>query len=167
MSIKCPRTNAAFKQVTFDGITVDISTGCGGIWFDNAEIKKFECANDTYGSHLIQMATPYMREDLDTFPRIRCPHHHDMTMMRRYFSPKRAVEVDECPECGGIWLDPGELGKIRSLFENPWERREAIENLTRIHAIESGFESTLHEIKFSVQRTEIISIFVSDVLVDG
>jgi Zn-finger nucleic acid-binding protein len=34
-------------------------------------------------------------------------------MLRRWFSRKREVEIDECPACGGHWLDAGELAKIR------------------------------------------------------
>jgi Zn-finger nucleic acid-binding protein len=47
--------------------------------------------------------------------------------MRHFFSVKKEVQVDECPGCGGIWLDAGELGKIRSLFETEQERHEAAE----------------------------------------
>ena len=48
--------------------------------------------------------------------------------MRRHFvSTKHEVEVDECSGCGGIWLDAGELGQIRSQFDSEDERSEAAE----------------------------------------
>ena len=40
-------------------------------------------------------------------------------------SVKRKVEIDECPGCGSIWLDAGELGDIRSLFKTEEEKIEA------------------------------------------
>jgi Zn-finger nucleic acid-binding protein len=46
-------------------------------------------------------------------------------MMRHFFSVKREVEVDECAACAGIWLDAGELKRIRSLFNTEEERRQA------------------------------------------
>jgi Zn-finger nucleic acid-binding protein len=46
-------------------------------------------------------------------------------MMRHYFSVREEVEVDECPGCGGVWLDQGELRKIRSLFRSEEERDRA------------------------------------------
>jgi len=46
-------------------------------------------------------------------------------MMRHFFSVKKQVEVDECPNCAGVWLDAGELGKIRSLFKTEEERHKA------------------------------------------
>ena len=35
------------------------------------------------------------------------------------------VEIDHCIECGGIWLDSGELGKIRDQFETEADREKA------------------------------------------
>ena len=35
-------------------------------------------------------------------------------MMRHPFSVKREIEIDECPNCAGYWLDHGELDAIRN-----------------------------------------------------
>ena len=52
-------------------------------------------------------------------------------MFRIYFfciaDIKKQVEVDECPGCGGFWLDTGELSKIRSLFDTEEQRHKAAE----------------------------------------
>ena len=36
----------------------------------------------------------------------------DTLLMRHFFSAKRAVTVDECPTCAGVWLDAGELEMV-------------------------------------------------------
>jgi Zn-finger nucleic acid-binding protein len=46
-------------------------------------------------------------------------------MMRHFFSVKRQVAVDECPSCGGYWLDVGELAAIRTEFKTEVERNQA------------------------------------------
>jgi Zn-finger nucleic acid-binding protein len=46
-------------------------------------------------------------------------------MMRHFFSAKRQVVVDECPSCGGHWLDPGELRTIRTEYASEEEREHA------------------------------------------
>ena len=46
-------------------------------------------------------------------------------MMRHFESAKRGVTVDECPECGGDWLDPGELRNIRDEFPTEAARTQA------------------------------------------
>lgn len=40
-------------------------------------------------------------------------------------SAKRKVAVDECPSCGGHWLDPGEHVKIQTEFVSEEEREQA------------------------------------------
>ena len=65
-------------------------------------------------------------------------------MQRHYFSVKRQVEVDECPACGGFWLDAGELVAIRELFGSEEEAREAARSLF----------GDLVEDSFAAQRAE-------------
>jgi Zn-finger nucleic acid-binding protein len=43
-----------------------------------------------------------------------CPRCAGVKLHRHFFSAKRRVEVDECPGCGGYWLDAGELALIRA-----------------------------------------------------
>eukprot|EP01093_Parvamoeba_rugata_P007465 TRINITY_DN2203_c0_g2_i1.p1 TRINITY_DN2203_c0_g2~~TRINITY_DN2203_c0_g2_i1.p1 ORF type:complete len:135 (-),score=15.09 TRINITY_DN2203_c0_g2_i1:317-721(-) len=50
--------------------------------------------------------------DVDLTARINCPKCPNIVMMRRFFTPLHVVEIDECPSCAGIWLDPSELHKI-------------------------------------------------------
>jgi Zn-finger nucleic acid-binding protein len=46
-------------------------------------------------------------------------------MMRHFWSVKRAVTIDECPECGGVFLDAGELAGIRTEFVTEAARHAA------------------------------------------
>ena len=43
-----------------------------------------------------------------------CPRCAGVKLHRHFFSAKRRVEVDQCPNCGGYWLDAGELALIRA-----------------------------------------------------
>ncbi len=45
--------------------------------------------------------------------------------MQHFFSVKKEVAVDECPKCAGIWLDYGELGRIRKQFHSEADRKKA------------------------------------------
>src|SRR3989442_11798551 len=51
---------------------------------------------------------------VDFKKRRNCPKCGDVVLMRHYYSKKRGVMVDECPNCAGFWLDAGELEQIRS-----------------------------------------------------
>jgi Zn-finger nucleic acid-binding protein len=115
------------EEVTIEGIAVDVCReGCGGIWFDAFELKKVDEKHESAGESLLDYGR---REDIavDHSGRHTCPKCLDMLMMRHFFSVKQAVEVDECPSCGGFWLDAGELAGIRDQFENEEEKKEAAE----------------------------------------
>ncbi|MDX9910328.1 MAG: zf-TFIIB domain-containing protein [Phycisphaerales bacterium] len=46
---------------------------------------------------------------MDTDPRIACPND-GVTMDRLAIA---GIAIDRCPSCGGIWLDSGELARVR------------------------------------------------------
>ena len=123
--MKCPACSNQLQQIEADGITVDVCKGgCGGLWFDNFEIKKFDEPHESAGQALLDIQRD-QKITVDHTKRVKCPKCEDMIMMRHFFSVKRQVQVDECPGCGGFWLDAGELGKVRSLFNTEAERHQA------------------------------------------
>ncbi len=98
--------------------------GCAGIWFDTFELEKVDESHEAAGERLLdvegngQVAIDHERSRT-------CPRCDDQIMMRHFFSVQRAVEVDECPACGGFWLDQGELGTIRTQYASEEERKQA------------------------------------------
>lgn len=138
--IKCPRTGEPMLEVEIDGVVVDVSTGCGGVWFDTMEVKKFDEQHEDAGEELIRLMEQYHKDFPNEEQRLRCPRGCDAVMMRRFFSPKRNVELDECPGCGGIWLDPGELAMIRTLFKTEAQRQEAGRAFVQELAQEAGLK---------------------------
>ena len=123
--MRCPACSNSMQQMNAGGIKVDVCKGgCGGIWFDNFELKKFDEPHESEGVMLLEIERD---ESIVTDPekRLKCPRCDDIVMMRHFFSVKKKVEVDECPGCGGFWLDAGELANIRSLFETEEQRHKA------------------------------------------
>jgi len=125
--MKCPACGNELQQMNVGGISVDVCKGgCGGTWFDNFEIKKFDEAHESAGESLLDIE----RDEslvVDHTKRLKCHKCEDVVMMRHFFSVKKEVEVDECPGCGSIWLNVGELPKIRSLYSTEEEREKAAE----------------------------------------
>jgi len=123
--MKCPRTGSELKPVKVGGITVDVSEECGGIFFDNFELEKFdeesELRGEVLAEHLKQFKAPLLNEN----ERINCPKCVTTVMRRFYYSPKNQIEIDECVTCNGIWLDTGELERLRELFPTQ-ELREQV-----------------------------------------
>lgn len=123
--MKCPACDNQMTKVEVGGVEVDVCRGgCGGIWFDQYEFKKFDEPHEEAGTELLEVEIdPNVKVDLSE--RRSCPKCDGFTMMRHFFSIKHEVEIDECAGCAGIWLDAGELNKIRSLFNSEEEKRAA------------------------------------------
>ncbi len=143
--MKCPRTGTQLTEVEIDGVKVDLSEACGGVWLDNFELKKFDEAHEFAGEKLIELMSKYANNDFDPDQRLKSPRHPEIVMMRRFYSPKRQIEIDECPQCGGIWLDAGELAKIRELFPTEEARKRAGREFVDEVLKNSGFEQMLKE----------------------
>lgn len=123
--MKCPACSRYLQSMTFSAVTVEVCKGgCGGIWFDAFELKKVDEPHESAGKALLGVERN-PRITVDHSQRRGCPGCTAVVMMRHFFSAKRQVEVDECPKCGGFWLDSGELARIRSEYQTEAERNAA------------------------------------------
>jgi uncharacterized protein len=121
--MRCPVCANVLSRKTVGGITVDVCDGgCGGIWFDRYELMKVDESHESAGEELLDVERA-VGVGVDHGERGSCPKCADgVVMMRHFSSVKRRVTVDECPSCGGYWLDVGELAAIRTEFETQEER---------------------------------------------
>jgi uncharacterized protein len=124
--VNCPACGHSLSSRPVGGLTVDVCDGgCGGIWFDHFELRRVDERAESAGESLLDV-----RRDpgvvVDPTERYRCPKcTDDVVLMRHFWSVKRAVTIDECPECGGFFLDAGELGRIRDEFPTEAARHAA------------------------------------------
>ena len=121
--MKCPACERPLTVIQVGTLQVDACVeGCGGIWFDAFELKRVDDANDVVGEPLLHIRRG---ETISVDPSRKrdCPRCPDLKLKRHLFSPKSGVVVDECPGCGGYWLDDGELAKIRE--ERAWLAEQA------------------------------------------
>ncbi|WP_334061955.1 zf-TFIIB domain-containing protein [Alteromonas genovensis] len=131
--MKCPRTHTTLKQVSVGKVPVYYSEACGGVLLENNTLSHFENPQDKRGNVLAKHLSQFHCELVSKNKRIRCPKCPDTVMLQRFYSPLHAVEIDECPGCGAIWLDTGELGKIQSLMLNEKERALLRNELMKKH----------------------------------
>jgi len=129
--MKCPRTGSLLKRVKLGKIEIEISEECAGIFFDQFELERFDEKHEIEGEVLIKHLSKFKPIVLKNDSRINCPKCENVVMMRRFYSPKHIVEIDECPGCAGIWLDAGELDLIRKHFSTESERLAMCEQLTK------------------------------------
>ncbi len=123
--MECPACNRNLKQVNVVGVAVDIcEDGCGGIWFDQTELEKFDERHEYDGGVLLDIHRD-SNISIDMNKKRGCPKCRDVVMYKHFFSIKRKIEVDECYNCGGFWLDHGALSQIRKQFKTEGERDKA------------------------------------------
>jgi Zn-finger nucleic acid-binding protein len=112
--MKCPACYNELTPLQVGSLTVDVcQSGCGGIWFDAFELQRVDQEEEAAGQPLLELK----REPgvlVDPARKRECPRCPGIKLHRHFFSARRRVDVDECPNCGGYWLDAGELAAIRA-----------------------------------------------------
>ncbi|HSU52787.1 MAG TPA: zf-TFIIB domain-containing protein [Candidatus Dormibacteraeota bacterium] len=112
--MKCPACFNELSEVQVGSVKVDVCQGgCGGIWFDAFELQQVDEQAEAAGDHLLEISRDHTIV-VDPKRKRECPKCEGVKLMRHFFSAKRDVEVDQCPNCAGYWLDAGELARIRA-----------------------------------------------------
>jgi Zn-finger nucleic acid-binding protein len=112
--MKCPACFNELTQLQVGSLVVDACQGgCGGIWFDSFELQQVDEESEAAGEPLLHIQRDE-RLIVDLSRKRECPRCAGVKLHRHFFSAKRRVEVDQCPNCGGYWLDAGELALIRA-----------------------------------------------------
>ncbi len=121
----CPVCNVEMKKVKVGDVILDECPKCHGIFFDAFELKKMDEIDEYADDPELQRLLSYERVNDERDFQLICPNCGSK-MVRRKYNLKSDVYIDECYNCGGIWLDAGELKAIRESYMTPEEAREAI-----------------------------------------
>ena len=145
--INCPACGKRMHKVYMSeqNINLDVCVnGCGGIYFDNREFKTVDEPHEDI-SPLIKALEGKTFKKVDESETRICPVC-GMNMVKHYASAKHEVQIDECYGCGGIFLDNGELEKIRAEYATEEERAaDAVNELYKKAGVELGEFKAKHE----------------------
>lgn len=89
---------------------MDVCQSCTGVWFDEGELGKVVNSGDS--THFKEFSSDSRPEGIEaSHLQRRCPKCGDVltSYHYQYTSP---IILDCCDECGGIFVDPGELNEI-------------------------------------------------------
>jgi len=110
----CPACSRKLTETQVGAVAVDVCHGgCGGIWFDAFELQRVDEQHEAAGERLLEIPRD-PAVVVDATRKRACPRCDGIKLKRHFFSARRKVEVDQCPSCGGYWLDAGELEQIRA-----------------------------------------------------
>jgi Zn-finger nucleic acid-binding protein len=106
----CPRCNVSLEIHCRDSEEYDLCPRCGGLWLDSDEFRKATRPSEVYREE--DFRENFLRgpakDPSGYIPCVRC----GKLMNRKNFGRISGVIIDECGR-HGVWLDSGELEKIR------------------------------------------------------
>jgi len=151
--INCPACDKPMTKVCMQGADVSVDVcldGCGGMLFDNRELKKFDEEHENIDeiSDIIQGKTfeNVNEAEVRICPICKVP-------MVKQGSGKAGVQIDVCNTCGAKFLDNGELKKIRTFDDVSTNKAEALMSALYTKNLEEVLGSNAHkEIKPSPIR---------------
>ena len=113
MSRLCPECRIPLESLMFRDIELDGCQQCGGIWFDDGELKKVQKSSDQLVLQFLESrvkASSVVVPDNSGNWKI-CPNCNERLTPYIYQYTSN-IELDECDECFGVWVQDGELAKI-------------------------------------------------------
>ena len=129
----------------FGGVKVNVCTdGCKGLWLEWFALIKLDEKNEGLGDAL-QQALHYPRVNDETRGALNCPKCH-IAMHRHLSKSDKEVSIDECYNCGGFFLDSGELNEIREHHMSEAEENAYADNmLTNLPSYQQAANKEAHE----------------------
>ena len=133
--MKCPRDGATLTNEKYEGdVVVNRCPSCSGIWLDSGELKTVqETIEHDYSAELDRIDTvgrAYEFARQEALPEIDCPKCGGDLNPREYAYCSQIL-IDRCADCGGVWLDAGEIAALEKFFEKAAAEERAEKNVRR------------------------------------
>jgi len=106
--LNCGAELTNYRVVTkIDRISYDMCEQCGSLWLDAGELDKM--------AFQVQGSVEYCEQEKDKEPETqvrKCPRCDDSPLDKVRFLESDDIFLHYCRNCGGFWLDGGELDRI-------------------------------------------------------
>lgn len=115
-NLECPRCKEKLSLHTLEGMAVRVCNLCGGLWIGSQEFREALKKPPPHGSQ--DMETGVLETALWEESRLPCPDC-GLPMSKGRYAYSSGVTIDRCQSCGGVWLDRGELARLRVFVSRP------------------------------------------------
>jgi len=125
--MNCPNCGKIMKKyfLTNVGNNVDVCIdGCGGLYFDNNELKRVE-KNALDSNSLVDLLKGKEFLKIQNSLALKCPVCHSK-MVKHFTTPSKRNSVDECYFCGGTFIMSDIFLNMMDELKLPPEERENI-----------------------------------------
>ncbi len=107
---KCPKCENRIFEVQYFGVTLDKCKTCQGLWFDSNELDQLKSQLDESIRWIDIDLWKYANRANFKPSRFDCPKCQTVMSELQFDGSK--VTLEFCINCGGAWLDGGELGIV-------------------------------------------------------
>ena len=147
--MNCPNGHGALTPRQLETVTVEECPSCGGIWFDEDELRRAKDAAEPDANWLELDVWKHSDDVQGVQTDVPCPNC--ATKLAALSYPHTGIQIDHCPTCQGTWLGRGEFGKLMGAFDREVNTRSVPAYLRAIveeaREVFTGPESMLSEWK--------------------
>ena len=123
--MKCPRCSSVLTETEYDGVEIEVCSGCQGEWLFAGELQKIvEHHDEVFTPEEIASLDAVDKEiftaEKDDHDELNCPACEKVQMEHFNYGDTSGVILHKCTECDGIWMDKNELKKIEE-FVDGWK----------------------------------------------
>ena len=116
MNRTCPDCRYPMVTERHHDLDLDMCRNCAGIWFDAEELRRLMTADAAGLSALEAQLAPRVTQQKIKPGVITCPCCNSLLHIY-HFQYDSPVELHACDNCGGCWVQEGELEKMQQWRE--------------------------------------------------
>lgn len=111
----CPNCGGVMSPEALGSVQIDVCSTCAGMWFDEGELTRALHGDQVEVFSLDLEHTPIA--NVPTPKLMKCPKC-ECTLVRYTYQYSTGVKVDSCDQCGGVYLNDGELAAIEKVDDS-------------------------------------------------
>lgn len=112
----CPKCKEKLCPHTLEEFQLQVCNLCGGLWIGLQEFR--EALKKPPPKRIEKMEEEGLGKSLWEESKLPCPVC-GLPMIKARYAYSSGVIIDRCQNCGGVWLDRGELAKLRAFVHKP------------------------------------------------
>ena len=128
--MQCLNRCAMMREIVYEQVEIDVCAECISVWLDDDELARIVYSPEHAWSPEVvkqvlettgSMGVPKVEHDRE----LHCPSCDSLLEPVNY-QGNSGVIINTCPNQHGVWLDHGELAKIRIYMDN-WKQTKSID----------------------------------------
>ena len=115
--MECAGCKGEMQELELDGVMIDRCERCGGVWLDAGEaddlVKKTPTPREALQKKKLELLRQWKVAAVDPREVDRACPRCDKNLLRVNYKDIPGLQVDKCQDDCGMYLDKGELDKVR------------------------------------------------------